>query len=296
MSSWADDDDNNVDSGSGGFGGYNNRGYNRGGYNNRGRRGGYNNNYQGGQNAGGGRPRQPVPDQPPYTAFVGNLPPDCTQGDMDRIFKDLPMEHARLVRDRETDKFKGFAYVEFKTREALEEALEYSGAECDGRNLRVDVAVDRRKEKGGRGGTRGGRGGNRGGFHQNSHHNNNGEDDNDEGEFTEVRRHNNRGGRGGYNNNNNNYNNNNNNNNRGGYNNHFNNNSRGRGGFNNRGGARPNRTDRPVEEFKEPTEEERKNRPRLQLKPRTVDTPIGAEAEGREKIFGKATPLDNPKD
>ena len=44
------------------------------------------------------------------------------------------------MHDRETDKFKGFCYVEFEDRSSLVEALEFDGALIDNSPMRVDVA------------------------------------------------------------------------------------------------------------------------------------------------------------
>ena len=42
----------------------------------------------GGGGYGGGRQPRPIPDEPPFTAFVGNLPLELVQGDVDDIFKE----------------------------------------------------------------------------------------------------------------------------------------------------------------------------------------------------------------
>lgn len=75
----------------------------------------------------------------------------------------LQVKNVRLVRDKETDKFKGFCYVEFEDLESLEDALNLNQSLCvEGHFLRIDVADTKRNERGGgfeRGGQRGGRGG-----------------------------------------------------------------------------------------------------------------------------------------
>ncbi|XP_019871788.1 eukaryotic translation initiation factor 4H [Aethina tumida] len=112
---------------------------------------------------GGGR--KPLPSEPPFTAYIGNLPSGIVQGDVNKIFKDLAVKNVRLVMDKETDRFKGFCYVEFHTSEDLESAIQMNGmVEVNRQLIKIDVAEGKRNDRGGgfdRGGR--GRGGGRGG-------------------------------------------------------------------------------------------------------------------------------------
>ncbi|XP_058061657.1 eukaryotic translation initiation factor 4H-like isoform X2 [Anopheles bellator] len=120
---------------------------------------------------GGERSRKPLPTEPPFLAYVGNLPHGIVQGDINNIFKDYAVKSVRLVKDKETDVFKGFCYVEFETLEHLQKVLELDG--CIMLNerpemLKIDVAEQKKNDRGGfnkRGGqqNRGGPGGAGGG-------------------------------------------------------------------------------------------------------------------------------------
>lgn len=102
---------------------------------------------------------------------MGNLPNGIVQGDVNKIFDNLSVKNIRLVKDKETDKFKGFCYVEFDTLTDLENAVNMDGVIfVEGHRIKIDVAEGKRSDRGGgfdrgrnRGGFRGGRpGGDRG--------------------------------------------------------------------------------------------------------------------------------------
>nr|CAH8855215.1 unnamed protein product [Trichobilharzia regenti] len=86
-----------------------------------------------------------------YSVFVGNLPPNTIQGHFDTIFSGCNIASVRLVRDKQTDEFKRYAYVDFKDEESLRNALSMDGATLENHCLRVNLA----HEKPGRGGGQG---------------------------------------------------------------------------------------------------------------------------------------------
>lgn len=112
----------------------------------------YDGGYGGGGRSSGGRGggEKSIPSGPPYTAYVGNLPFRATEQDVEEVFKGLGVKSVRLIKDRETDRFKGFGFVEFEGREDLQEALTHDGQTVEEQQIRVDVA------SGGRGGGSGG--------------------------------------------------------------------------------------------------------------------------------------------
>ncbi|PPQ63920.1 hypothetical protein CVT24_010318 [Panaeolus cyanescens] len=100
-----------------------------------------------------GPPREdvPLPTQPPYTAFIGNLAFDLTESELEGFFSDSKIKTVKLIRDRD-EKPKGFGYIEFEDLQGLKDAIAKSGSSFSGRTIRVSVA-EPPKERSGFGGS-----------------------------------------------------------------------------------------------------------------------------------------------
>jgi len=81
----------------------------------------------------------------PKRLFVGNLPFSMTEDSLRTLFEIAgPIASVRIVVDRETQRPKGFGFVEFERPEAASTAIaEFSGRTIAGRALVVSEARPR---------------------------------------------------------------------------------------------------------------------------------------------------------
>jgi RNA recognition motif-containing protein len=94
--------------------------------------------------------------------YVGNLAYQVTQEDLEQAFAEYgTVKRVQLPTDRETGRFRGFAFVEMETEAQEASAIDaLDGAEWMGRDLKVNKARPR-EERGSSGGWSGGGGGGR---------------------------------------------------------------------------------------------------------------------------------------
>ena len=102
--------------------------------------------------------------------YVGNLSYDVTQEELQALFEAHgAVSDVFIVKDRESGRPRGFAFVTMETKESMDAAIEaLNGADFMGRNLAINEARPREERPsggggGGYGGGGGGRGGNGGG-------------------------------------------------------------------------------------------------------------------------------------
>ncbi|BFZ22692.1 hypothetical protein BsWGS_25731 [Bradybaena similaris] len=92
-----------------------------------------------------------IPTNGPFSAYVGNIPYDAKESDLMQFFSKLDVDTVRLIYDG--GRPKGYAYVDFKNRDSLLEALTYHEKDYMGRAIRVDLATEKNQDT--RGGPRG---------------------------------------------------------------------------------------------------------------------------------------------
>lgn len=109
--------------------------------------------------------------------YVGNLSFDATEEQVRDLFSEFgTIESLAMINDRDTGRFRGFAFVEMEDSSANAAIKALNGKELDGRELNVNEARPREERSGGggyRGGNSGGgyRGGNSGGNRRNDYGN-----------------------------------------------------------------------------------------------------------------------------
>jgi len=91
--------------------------------------------------------------------FVGNLPFSIGEGELRQLFEQKgAVEAVTVMRDNDTGRSRGFAFVEMASEEAAQKAIaELNGYSVDGRSLTVNEAKPKPERRGG--GFRGGSGG-----------------------------------------------------------------------------------------------------------------------------------------
>jgi len=88
--------------------------------------------------------------------YVGNLPFSATEEQLEQLFGSHgTVTSVKLIRDRETGRSRGFAFVEMEEPGASDAMRALDGKAMDGRPLKVNEAQER--ERGGPGGGGGGR-------------------------------------------------------------------------------------------------------------------------------------------
>jgi RNA recognition motif-containing protein len=93
--------------------------------------------------------------------YVGNLSYQTNEAELEALFAQAgAVESVNVIRDRETGRARGFAFVEMATEEAAQQAVsQFNEREFGGRRLTVNEAKPQAPRSGGGGGYGGGRGG-----------------------------------------------------------------------------------------------------------------------------------------
>ena len=84
--------------------------------------------------------------------YVGNLSFDATEADVENAFGEFgDVQSVNIIKDRDTGRSRGFAFVEMRDNQAGQDAIEgLNEQQIAGRNVTVNEARPRAERSGGR--------------------------------------------------------------------------------------------------------------------------------------------------
>jgi RNA recognition motif-containing protein len=105
-----------------------------------------------------------------YKLYVGNLSYTTTDTDLQTLFAEAgAVKSVALIKDRDSGRSKGFAFIEMETQQDMENAIRmFNGKDYQDRALAVSIARPREEKRDFGGGNR--RGGGGGGYNNNRGH------------------------------------------------------------------------------------------------------------------------------
>ena len=80
----------------------------------------------------------------PFTAYVGNLKYDLKKEELKNMFENV--KDIRMIKNHQTGKFKGFAFVEFENQNSLNTAILKNGFNLKGLEMVVKPADPKAKK------------------------------------------------------------------------------------------------------------------------------------------------------
>ncbi|XP_064120133.1 RNA-binding protein 34-like [Macrobrachium nipponense] len=93
------------------------------------------------------RASQPKTHDRHCAVFVGNLPFECEEENLYKHFEECgEIDNVRIIRDKKFSSGKGFGYINFKSSDAVEVALQLDGKQFMKRNLRIQRCVKKVKK------------------------------------------------------------------------------------------------------------------------------------------------------
>jgi len=82
--------------------------------------------------------------------YVGNLNWGMSSEQLQEVFEKVgAVTSARVITDREIGRSRGFGFVEMSVEDANKAVTELDGQEIEGRNLKVNLAEEKKKPAGG---------------------------------------------------------------------------------------------------------------------------------------------------